>query len=987
MANETPDYTPGVGRLATDRYDFQDHIEGTEFRHNAYSIDVNPPVVIASVPYIDVADALYALAAHGGGGGGGGFVVTGTGVVYATSSTTGTGSLGSFGQALFTNSGASGIVWSGFSGDVTSDALPGVLSVVKIQGNPVSGITPSSGQVLTWNTSTGWTPTTGVSGVTWANDLAGSTNTSQTVVGIQSHPVSATAPTVNGQLFEWGGSAWQPTASSPSPSVNNVLTWNGTSWAPAAPGGGGLTITGSGFIHVTSGTIDGAASHGSAGQVAITNTTPDATWQTISGDVRSSAISIGDFSVISINGATVPVGGSLTTGNVLQVTGGSSLSYAPVNLSGGGNYVIGTLPLANLAHGTSGTFLISNGSAPTWVSLTGNGTDITWNSSNPIGDLTVTGIQGNPVSSTPSPTAGQFLIENTSANGSSWQSLAGDVKNLSPTSSSNSLTVVGIQNHAVNQFATYTGGYVLTWNSTSNYWDVQPPAAGGTGITALTTTSTGAATETGDVTTVGQPSPVSGAQPATVIGLQGYKVSNVTPNTYNLLTYNATSGWAPGTVALGQGSLAVSGTLPLANGGIGQSSAPGAGYLLESNSTSTTTWLAPGSSGYVLTISGGVPSWQPPASGSSGITLEWNGNTLGSGFTNLDFVGAVQTYGVTGTPPYGYIYAWTQGGNSFALNPAIIGTNDNNEFDIYTDATQRIRVGNTGQVIVNAANSGLVTFTANGAASAYTIQATGNTSSGYGIYSTASVNAGYFSSSSNTGPTVQIQSAGASLSTPPIDGALYVEQQQGCAVYSSVSAGHGATGDLAYYGISDGEYVEYMYNNNEGIASLLQTSNTSTSTTASGSTGTCLKLVTQAPAGTASNPSQAHFIDFYVSGGTYNGCLASQSSTAPPMLYATSDRRLKENIKPTPLNIKLLDKIKIVEYNYISDPNVIRQGFIAQELYKVIPDAVIKGGDDPEKDPWMIAPAELIPLLVKSIQDLSKKVKSLEEDLYEFRDR
>jgi hypothetical protein len=52
-----------------------------------------------------------------------------------------------------------------------------------------------------------------------------------------------------------------------------------------------------------------------------------------------------------INGATVPISGALTTGHVLQVTGAAALSYGPVNLGGGANFITGALPLANIAQG------------------------------------------------------------------------------------------------------------------------------------------------------------------------------------------------------------------------------------------------------------------------------------------------------------------------------------------------------------------------------------------------------------------------------------------------------------------------------------------------------------------------------------------------------------------------------------------------------------------------------------------------------------
>lgn len=51
MTNPPPNFKPGVGRLATDRYDFESHLEGhnppgfTNFRHTADQTDMNPPVI------------------------------------------------------------------------------------------------------------------------------------------------------------------------------------------------------------------------------------------------------------------------------------------------------------------------------------------------------------------------------------------------------------------------------------------------------------------------------------------------------------------------------------------------------------------------------------------------------------------------------------------------------------------------------------------------------------------------------------------------------------------------------------------------------------------------------------------------------------------------------------------------------------------------------------------------------------------------------
>lgn len=81
------------------------------------------------------------------------------------------------------------------------------------------------------------------------------------------------------------------------------------------------------------------------------------------GDLSGSSSS---QNVIKANGATIPIAGSLVTGNVLQVSGVSALGYGPVNLVGGANYVSGRLPLNNINLGANGQFLGSNGSSNAW---------------------------------------------------------------------------------------------------------------------------------------------------------------------------------------------------------------------------------------------------------------------------------------------------------------------------------------------------------------------------------------------------------------------------------------------------------------------------------------------------------------------------------------------------------------------------------------------------------------------------------------------
>jgi len=83
-----------------------------------------------------------------------------------------------------------------------------------------------------------------------------------------------------------------------------------------------------------------------------------------------------------------------------------------------------------------------------------------------------------------------------------------------------------------------------------------------------------------------------------------------------------------------------------------------------------------------------------------------------------------------------------------------------------------------------------------------------------------------------------------------------------------------------------------------------------------------------------------------------------------------SDKRLKENIQPTHFGLSDLLKIQVADYNYKSDTSKKRTtGFLAQDLYKVYPNAVSPGGDDEKTNPWSVDYSKLTPLLVKAIQD------------------
>jgi hypothetical protein len=97
-----------------------------------------------------------------------------------------------------------------------------------------------------------------------------------------------------------------------------------------------------------------------------------------------------------------------------------------------------------------------------------------------------------------------------------------------------------------------------------------------------------------------------------------------------------------------------------------------------------------------------------------------------------------------------------------------------------------------------------------------------------------------------------------------------------------------------------------------------------------------------------------------------------------------SDRPLKRDIEDgTKYGLDDLLKIKVRDAVLVSE-GVKRPSIIAQELYALIPEAVRMNGDDgaselaPDVPAWGVSYATLVPLLIKAVQDLTRKVELLE---------
>ena len=115
---------------------------------------------------------------------------------------------------------------------------------------------------------------------------------------------------------------------------------------------------------------------------------------------------------------------------------------------------------------------------------------------------------------------------------------------------------------------------------------------------------------------------------------------------------------------------------------------------------------------------------------------------------------------------------------------------------------------------------------------------------------------------------------------------------------------------------------------------------------------------------------------FWNAAGTNVGSICNYNTYTT--FNTSSDRRLKENIVSTNRGLGALMSIPVNDFNFIADPQKKTvQGFVAQDLYKIYPEAVTVGGDDPKKNPWSVDYGRLTPLLVEGLQDLNNRVNPL----------
>jgi hypothetical protein len=136
--------------------------------------------------------------------------------------------------------------------------------------------------------------------------------------------------------------------------------------------------------------------------------------------------------------------------------------------------------------------------------------------------------------------------------------------------------------------------------------------------------------------------------------------------------------------------------------------------------------------------------------------------------------------------------------------------------------------------------------------------------------------------------------------------------------------------------------------------------------------GTCL-IARHDGGGTAYN------VQFYNS----TNFVGSIQTTASATSYVTSsDYRLKENVTGITGATERLKQLNPVRFNFIVDPDTTVDGFLAHEVQDIVPEAITGTHNEVDDDGnpvyQGIDQSKLVPLLVKTIQELEARVVLLE---------
>jgi ABC-type transport system substrate-binding protein len=118
----------------------------------------------------------------------------------------------------------------------------------------------------------------------------------------------------------------------------------------------------------------------------------------------------------------------------------------------------------------------------------------------------------------------------------------------------------------------------------------------------------------------------------------------------------------------------------------------------------------------------------------------------------------------------------------------------------------------------------------------------------------------------------------------------------------------------------------------------------------------------------------------FINGASQVGSITS--NTVSTFYNTSSDYRLKENVTADWDATTRLKQLNPVRFNFIADADTTVDGFLAHEVQDVVPEVTFgtKDAVDDDGNPVYqgIDQSKLVPLLVKTIQELEARVAALE---------
>ena len=327
--------------------------------------------------------------------------------------------------------------------------------------------------------------------------------------------------------------------------------------------------------------------------------------------------------------------------------------------------------------------------------------------------------------------------------------------------------------------------------------------------------------------------------------------------------------------------------------------------------------------------------------------------------------------------------------------------------EVQVKAAREFRIGTGGSSSDSNASDRFYIFDATAAAHRFTISSTGNVGIGttspaqkveiaggylkfsggdYGIQGSASltynpVSDHYFQASGSTKVTIKASGNVGIGETNP-QRPLHINGTEGVARFTSTASGNNGfevgigTSSQAFLWQAENSYMQFATNNTERMRITsggdVLISKTSASFTTQG-----IELRENGQINVAGTVDEFNFYNTSAAAYRFFVTAAGSVHATSTSIVAISDITLKENIKPLETGLNEVMKLKPRRFDWKNGDGKNIAGFIAQEVEEVLPDLVSDYKYTDEETKKALKMGDMIPTLVKSIQELKAEIELL----------